>query len=348
MQEDEEISDLSDLIKDLTSDQSDISRDIRGIQADIKKVLDNQASTVALIKEGETNKDNVVSFRFLVEPTIPIFVIITILFTLFVFRSPSTLVNSSHHRCAGHDDICERLISLESTVNQGFRSVITTIDNSDARKCAREYKEKVTFVMLAYDVLLKNVDEAIKCKRQQSQSLFGNWSWQFSFFASSKRQGFPSLARNDVQDNANTVIDRADGLYAWAKSLTPYADSDSHSNHNKHEPLPYIQAMVFATRVKVDAQMVQNYSYTTKAERERHFDRIRSGVDDLLEKLRSEVVAIVTGASLLEIALDFRLELETYVTQIIILQVSVRAASEPEAMVKGKGRAWNDELRKIR
>ena len=112
--------------------------------------------------------------------------------------------------------------------------------------------------------------------------------------------------------------------------------------------MPYIVAMAYAVHVRMDARVIKSHSIADKAERKRYLERCHRTIDDFVKLLRSAILATVTDTSLLEIALDYYLALETYVMLILSLQASVKMTTSPEPVTGAKIKAWDDGLSKIR
>ena len=208
-------------------------------------------------------------------------------------------------------------------MEQGFESVISTIENEKAVRVAREFKAMLNSLTLAYTPL---VEDVISLAKQGSQ-------------------GLSDLAREDA---VNAEM-RADNLYAWAQTFVPSGGGQATlSKRAKVEQMPYVVAMAYAVRVKLDAHLVRS-CVLSGAKRGAYLQRARKIVDDFVRVLQAALAAVVTNTSLVEIALDCYQPIATYVTLMAALRASVDTMLATE---RGPGSRkialWDDGLGGIR
>lgn len=241
------------------------------------------------------------------------------------------LTVSQGARCAGSAEICKRLDSLEHQVVQGFDAVLKAIEDKEAAEIARQFNTKLEWVALKYKELVGDIADAVENTDQRCQGLAGD------------------LAKSDAIETES----RADELYVWAKGLVPASDDIGGSR----TPLgmagilgamPYVVAMAYAIRVKVDARLVKSHSIASKGERKRYLERSRSMIKEFVTRLRSIVMTIVRDASLLEIALDYHLALTTYVMLIASMEASAEIMVDANGAKPKTIPVWNDGLSKLR
>lgn len=196
-------------------------------------------------------------------------------------------------------------------------------------------KERVQLATFAYDDLVSDiVGAAEKSTGRQSQT----------------------LARSMARDSAVNAEGRAEELYAWAMTHLPdfgHRNKESQvtglNRHQKLGVIPYIVAMAYAVRIKIDARMVKSHSMEDKDDRERHLMRSRSIVGDFVSLLRAALMATVIDVSLLEMALDCHLPMATYMMLMKGIQASAQTMVEKsETINQTKIEAWDDGLSKIR
>ena len=307
-QSDDKLEFLCEQMEDLSVDLSDVNKSVRAVGKDVESVkrnietvLENQAMLVALFKEGTARRRRA------------------------AVRMQRTLIGTpalSLHR-AGAADICDRLDALKAQVEQGFESVISTIQNADAVRVAREFKAKLNSLTLAYNPLVEDVIS----------------------FAKHGSQGLSDFAREDA-DKAEM---RADDLYSWAQTFVPTGGGQAAlSKHAKMELMPYIVAMAYAVRVKLDAHLVRS-CLLSEVKRGPYLKRAHGIVDDFARVLQAALAAVVTNTSLVEIALDCYQPIATYVTLMAALRASVDTMLATE---RGPGSRkialWDDGLGGIR
>lgn len=229
---------------------------------------------------------------------------------------------------AGYDDICGRLESLESKIDQGFEAVIATIQNEQASEIARAFKEKMRLITMKYDDLVQYMVSEIKSKRRRNSS----------------------LTEKRVQDTANDVERLADDLYAWASTFVPDPDDQQEgvSKQTRLSWMPYVMAMAYANRAKTDAHMVMSYAIRNRSVRENHLSQSQKKTSEFIELLFSVAMATIKDTSLLEVALDYHLTLKAYVILISALKMNQKVALGSGNESAKKPRLWDDGLSSIR
>ena len=299
-----DLADVNANVRAVGKDVSRLREDVESVKKNIETVLENQAMLVALFKEGTARRRRRRRRAVMVQRTL----IDTAALSLYR---------------AGAADICDRLDALKAQVEQGFESVISTIQNADAVRVAREFKAKLNSLTLAYNPLVEDVIS----------------------FAKHGSQGLSDFAREDA-DKAEM---RADDLYSWAQTFVPTGGGQAAlSKHAKMELMPYIVAMAYAVRVKLDAHLVRS-CVLSDAKRGAYLQRARKIVDDFVRVLQAALAAVVTNTSLVEIALDCYQPIATYVTLMAALRASVDTMLATE---RGPGSRkialWDDGLGGIR
>lgn len=213
---------------------------------------------------------------------------------------------------------------MEAKVTEGFEAVMKSIENKEAAETARNFKTKVRLLSFAYHSLIRNlVQNAEGVDRK------------FSSFA------MESAAKAEL---------RAEEMYAWLEGFIPDS-SQSWLNMGKQDKMslmPYIVAYAYAVRVMIDARLVMGHNIECEAAQRAHIDECRQIISKFMRVLRAAVMAIVSGTSLLEIAVDYNLPLAAYVMLITSMQASEQALIEPHTMALGRVQAWDDGLSEIR
>lgn len=164
------------------------------------------------------------------------------------------------------------------------------------------------------------------------------------------------LADNVAQKNATEADREARYLYAWATTRLPnvyrgdrYGRSTGMSKQEKLRAMPYLVAMAYAVRVRMDARMVESHSLRDKDHRRRHSASSREDVNNLTDLLRAALMATVRDTSLLEMALDYHQAVRTYAVLINKMEQSVQKIGEiPQAIEEEELQAWDDGLSDIR
>ena len=200
--------------------------------------------------------------------------------------------------------------------------MISTSNNSDGARIAREFKARLDLVTLAYEPLTK----------------------RFIKVAEGDSQKFPPFAAKDA---AKAEV-QANALYAWARTFVPNESSDLEDLDKlaKLKMMPYLVAMAYAVRVKLDVHYVEA-SVLDRTERMEYLERSCNMVDEFTVLVRVALNAILVKSSLLEVALDYHLVLTTYMMLMATLKKSVQMILAPSAPV-GSIQVWDDGLSGIR
>ena len=206
-------------------------------------------------------------------------------------------------------------------MTQGFESVISTIKDASAVRIGREFKAKLKLLTLAHDPLVEDIIHS------------SNYSVQ----------GISEFARED----ADKAIARAEELYAWAGTFLPDITQATLNRQAKLELMPYIVAMAYAVRVKLDAQLVKS-TLLPEAKRSPYLKRACGIVDEFVRVLQAAIMAVTVKTSLLEIALDYHQSLATYVTLISTLRSSTHMMLLPADAPAERVALWDDGLAEIR
>ena len=220
----------------------------------------------------------------------------------------------------GVADICDRLDALKFQMAQGFESVISTIEDAGAVRVAREFKTKLRLLTLAHDPLVADIINT----------------------AENTLQDISEFAKED----ADKAIARAEELYAWAETFLPDISQATLNKRAKLELMPYVVAMAYSVRVKLDAQLKS--SLLPEAKRKAYLQRACSIVDEFVRVLQSTLVAVTADTSLLEIALDYYQPLAIYATLVASLRGSTRMMLQPEDAPPKEVVFWDDGLSDIR
>lgn len=202
-----------------------------------------------------------------------------------------------------------------------FRKCNAALNDADAARVARDLKGKMNSLSLAYGPL---VDTFIKSAEHSTQCL-------------------SEIAKED----AYMAIMRADDLYAWAETFLPNKSQATLSRWAKLELMPYVVAMAYAVRVKMDAHLVQSKLLSESSEAQ-YLQRNYAIVDDFISVLQPAIVGLISNTSLLEIALDYHQPLATYVTLIETLRTSAQLMLPLFESTPEKIAVWDDGLSGIR
>ena len=210
----------------------------------------------------------------------------------------------------GGADVCARLDMLESKIDQGFDAVIGTIHSTRAADKARELRIEQDLVIRAHNEVVEDMIHVAESEQ------------------------LPPRA----SERASIAEQRADRLYFIAKSSVPASKSDQAalSKQDKLVLMPYIIAMAYATRVKVDARMI-----TSLRDGPTELQRCQQYIDEFAQVLRNAIEAIVYDVSLLEVALDYYLPLAAYLNL-------YRGLGTQNELPSSGARVWEDGLAGIR
>lgn len=219
-------------------------------------------------------------------------------------------------------DIRQALRLLDGPITQEADVAIAAAYNEEDSRTVREFKSKINSAKLAYDTLTEQMRKAAK----------------------KNTQTFTRFALKDAEKTEKQAIE----LYAWARTFLPGA-TDGPVNMDKTAKLkmmPYIVAMAYAVRAKLDVYYVES-TRVEQAERSQYLERSRNTVEQFMEVLEVAVRAMLDGSSLLELALDYHLMMVTYVTLKAALQASVQLILESEDVPETTV-LWDDGLAGIR
>ena len=225
--------------------------------------------------------------------------------------------------CADPAKTCSYLRLLESSTTEDIEAMIATVDTKDCDQSVREYKSKLGSVAMAYEPLIR----------------------RFTNAAESDSHEFPASAAKD----AAKVEAQANVLYSWASTFIPRHTGDSRARLSKQaklEMMPYLVAMAYAVRVKLDVHYVEG-GVAAESEKAEYMDRSRSLVDQFNAQLRTAMDMMLQKSSLLDVALDYNLALMTYALLMETLRKSVLIMLAPQNP-PGVIETWDDGLSDIR
>lgn len=223
-------------------------------------------------------------------------------------------------------EIYNQLCLLESPLSQDIDDKVNVIDKSDCTQSVRTFKENIDAIILAYEPLVERIARA----------------------AEGADRKLPTFASKD----ASKAEGAANSLYAWAGTFVP-KEPGSLENLDKHAKLalvPYLVAMAYAVRVKLDAHYVEG-SLLDKKERAEYLERSQRTVEKFTVLARTVINSILKSASLLEVALDYHLALKTYVALMASLQKSLEmilAPGDTPSDAPRTAQMWDDGLSGIR
>ena len=216
--------------------------------------------------------------------------------------------------------ICKHFRQLEGPVSCDIDAVIAAINNDESARSARDFKSRVDSVALTYEPLIKKIIAITK----------------------SDAGRFSTLA---LRDAAKAEI-HANMLYSWARTFIPKDPKADMHKAAKLKMMPYVVAMAYAVRVKLDVHYVES-SEVSKAERLEYLERSRNIVEQFTEVLEVVIKATLNDSSLIEVALDYHLTLSTYVALMIALRTSAQLALAPGSAPETTA-LWDDGLSQIR
>ena len=247
-------------------------------------------------------------------------------------RSPAELLSSSVRlRCADVAHFCRQLRLLESPLSEEMDAMIGDAGSEDSTSVVRDFKSRLDAVTLAYDPLTKRLLTA-------AESSGGGSS---SSSSSSSSFSFPMLA---IRDAAKAEM-HANMLYSWARTFMPKAEA-AMDKASKLRLMPYVVAMAYAVRVKLDVYYVES-SNVNREERLEYLERSRSTVEQFLQVLQTAVRVTLRDSSLLDVALDYHLVLTTYIALMAALRASVQMILKSKDAPKTIA-IWDDGLVGIR
>ena len=225
--------------------------------------------------------------------------------------------------CAGPAEIFSHLQLLESPLTQSTGDLIKAAADGDGAESIRELKSKLDSVALAYKPLTDWIVQA----------------------AESGRREFPPAALTD----AAGAEAQADGVYFWARSLVSEcaANPAGVGRIAKLKMMPYLVAMAYTVRVKLDACYVESIALPRPEGSGTCLERSRNAVSEFAAAVRTAVDVMLSESSLLEVALDYHLELSVYATMVVALQKSVEMLLSPDNPPEIPTQ-WDDGLSNIR
>ena len=219
-------------------------------------------------------------------------------------------------------ELCQQLRLLEDPVSQDVDALIAAASVEPSPRAVRDFKSKLDAVRLAYEPLMEQMLEVAK----------------------SDAHTFPQFAATD----ATKAEIHANILYSWARTYVPQ-DADSPATMDKTAKLnmmPYIVAMAYAVRVKLDVHYVESRGMI-EAERHEYLKRSSNVVEQFMATLELAMRAMLHDSGLLEVALDYHLALTTCVTLKAAMRASVQmilgSHDVPRTTV-----LWDDGLAEIR
>ena len=218
--------------------------------------------------------------------------------------------------------LCQQLRLLESPLTDDVDAMITdAIKDQDAR-AVRDFQSRVDALTLTYEPLTKRIVKA----------------------AQNHPVAFPAMALRDAA-KAET---NANALYTWARTFVPSGSNRQIKMDKaaKLQLMPYIVAMAYAVRVKMDVYYVES-SGVDRTERLEYLERCHNTVDEFVATIKVAVRATLCDSSLLEVALDYRLVLTTYTALVAALRASVQMVLKPSDAPRTIA-LWDDGLDAIR
>ena len=224
--------------------------------------------------------------------------------------------------CADVAHLCQHLSLFESPLTDDVDALIAAATRDQDARAVRDFRSKVDALTLAYEPLTRRLVKA----------------------AESHPIAFPALA---LRDALRTEMN-ANALYTWARTFVP-TDTDvpiKRSKASKLQLMPYIVAMAYAIRAKLDVYYVES-SGVDRAEQLEYLERCRNTVDEFMATIEVAMRVTLSNSSLLEMALDYHLALTTYIALMAALRASVQMALKPSDAPRTIA-LWDDGLDKIR
>ena len=224
--------------------------------------------------------------------------------------------------CADVAQICQHLQLLESPLTDDVNAMIAAAARDQDARALRDFRSKVDALMLAYEPLTRRLVKA----------------------AESHSGAFPAMA---LRDAAKAEMN-ANALYTWARTFVPM-DTDTPTKNDKVAKLqlmPYIVAMAYAVRVKLDVYYVES-SGVDKTERLEYLERSRNTVEEFVTIIRVAVHVTLHDSGLLDVVLDYHLALTTYIALMATMRASAQIMLQPSDAPKAIA-LWDDGLGKIR
>ena len=218
--------------------------------------------------------------------------------------------------------LCQHLHLLESPLTDDADAMIAAAVREQDGRDVRDFKSKVDALTLAYEPLTRRIVQA----------------------AERRPIAFATLA---IRDAAKAEL-HANALYTWARTYVP-TDTDVETKRDKAGKLqlmPYIVAMAYAVRVKLDIYYVES-SDVDRAERLEYLERCRNTMDELATTIKAAVRVTLHESSLLEVALDYHLALTTYMALMAALRATAQMMLQPGDAPQTIA-LWDDGLDTIR
>ena len=218
--------------------------------------------------------------------------------------------------------LCQHLRLLESPLTDDVNAMIAAIIEDQDARTARDFRSRVEALTLAYEPLTQRLVKA----------------------AESRPIAFPAQALRDAlraEMNANA-------LYTWARTYVP-TETDVRTERDKAAKLqmmPYIVAMAYAVRVKLDVYYVES-SGVDRAERLEYLERGRNTVEEFVATIKVALRVTLCDSSLLEVALDYHLALMTYMALMAAMRATAQMMLQPSDAPRTIA-LWDDGLDKIR
>ena len=217
-------------------------------------------------------------------------------------------------------ELCRCLHLLEGPTTKEVDAMIAAADSEDSPRAARDYRSKVDAVTLAYAPLAERI---LKATEHDSGV-------------------FSRLALRDAAKAEKQAIE----LYSWARTFIPKNATVARDKAAKIMTVPYLVAMAYAVRVKMDVYFVES-SGASKSERLEYLERSRKTAEQFTEALSVAVRVVLNGSSLLDMALDYNLVLTTYITLKAAVQANVQMLLKPKDVPQTIA-LWDDGLSGLR
>ena len=216
----------------------------------------------------------------------------------------------------------QHLRLLESPLTADVDAMIAAAIRDQNACAVRDFKSKLDGLTLAYEPLIERLARA----------------------AETRSSVFPTPA---LRDAAKAEM-HANALYAWACTFVP-TNTDVQTERDKASKLqmmPYIVAMAYAVRAKLDVYYVES-SDMDGTERLEHLERCRKIVEEFVATIKVAVRVTLHDSSLLDVALDYPLALTTYMALMAAMRASVQMMLKPSDAPKAIA-LWDDGLDTIR
>lgn len=213
----------------------------------------------------------------------------------------------------GVDLICNQLDNIETVVLRGFAHLADIIENNEAKRVGIWFKSKLDELSGEYDRIIATRIE--------------NYHGMAGFY-----------------ESVSEVKGLARKLYSRACAYTR-TDSEAVALLN----YPYVLIMSFAARVRMDASIIMSDVMSerwTSQEKAVFLQRESEELKKFLLFLSNQIVQLVSSSSLLEVAFDLKIYLETYMTLISGFLDSFDLLDDCEKLYKIP--VWDDNLEQVR